>query len=116
MAITSFEGTILELGLCDETGSLSYPSTIAGDLSAAAFVWRAGADVNLVEETLQPPLSLDLFGWLNDLVQSGKIYYLMGRKIPFRYGVDRARIRQKRACLRQPSVCTTGRRSKFRSI
>ncbi len=81
MAITSSEATILALGLYEETGSLAYPSTTPRDLDAAAFVLRAGADLNLVAETLRHPLDPDLIALLNDLLQSGEIYYLEGRKI-----------------------------------
>ena len=81
VAITSSEATILALGLYEETGSLAYPSTTPRDLEAAAFVLRAGADLNLVAETLRHPLNPDLIALLNDLLQSGEVYYLEGRKI-----------------------------------
>lgn len=81
VALTAFEATVLALGLYEETGSLVYPSTTPRDLEAAAFVLRAGADLNLVAETLQHPLDPDLIALLNDLLQSGEIYYLEGRKI-----------------------------------
>ena len=81
VALTASEATLLALGLYEETGSLAYPSTTPRDLEAAAFVLRAGADLNLVTETLQHPLDPDLIALLNDLLQSGEIYYLEGRKI-----------------------------------
>ncbi|MGZ8422301.1 MAG: CBS domain-containing protein [Nitrospira sp.] len=81
IAITSSEATILALGLYEETGSFAYPSTTPRDLEAAVFVLRAGADLNLVAETLRHPLDPDLIALLNDLLQSGEIYYLEGRKI-----------------------------------
>ena len=81
VTITAFEATILALGLYEETGSFLYPSTTPRDVDAAAFVLRAGADLNVVAETLQHPLDPDLIVLLNDLLQSGEIYYLEGRKI-----------------------------------
>ncbi len=81
VALTTSEATVLALGLYEETGSLAFPSTTPRDLEAAAFVLRAGADLNLVAETLQHPLDPDLIALLNDLLQSGEIYYLEGRKI-----------------------------------
>ena len=72
IAITSFEATILALGLYEETGSFAYPSTTPRDLEAAVFVLRAGADLNLVAETLRHPLDPDLIALLNDLLQSGR--------------------------------------------
>ncbi len=81
VALTTSEATVLALGLYEETGSLAFPSTTPRDLEAAAFVLRSGADLNLVAETLQHPLDPDLIALLNDLLQSGEIYYLEGRKI-----------------------------------
>ena len=72
---------MLALGLYEETGSLAYPSTTPRDLEAAAVVLRAGADLNVVAEVLRHPLDPDLIALLNDLLQSGSIYYLEGRKI-----------------------------------
>ncbi|MCC2639697.1 MAG: uncharacterized protein K0S45_110 [Nitrospira sp.] len=79
--ITSAEATILALGLYEETGSFLFPSTTPRDLEAAAFVLHAGADLNLVGETLRHPLDPGLIALLNDLLQSGEVYYLEGRKI-----------------------------------
>jgi tRNA nucleotidyltransferase (CCA-adding enzyme) len=81
VALTASEATVLAMGLYEETGSLAYPSTTPRDLEAAAFVLRAGADLNRVAEALQHPLDPDLIALLNDLLQSGEIYYLEGRKI-----------------------------------
>lgn len=81
LAITSSEATVLALGLYEETGSFAFPSTTPRDLEAAAFVLHAGADLNLVAETLRHPLDPDLIALLNDLLQSGEVYYLEGRKI-----------------------------------
>ncbi len=81
VSLTADEATILALGLYEETGSFVYPSTTPRDVEAAAFVLRAGADLRVVAETLQHPLNPDLIALLNDLLQSGEIYYLEGRKI-----------------------------------
>lgn len=96
VVLTAAEATVLAIGLYEETGSMAYPSTTPRDLEAAAFVLRAGADLNRVTETLQHPLDADLIALLNDLLQSGEIYYLEGRKILVassaydRYGGDLA--------------------------
>ncbi|MCS6317170.1 MAG: CBS domain-containing protein, partial [Nitrospira sp.] len=81
VTLTTAEATLLALGLYEETGSLAYPSTTPRDLEAAAFVLRAGADLNVVAEVLRHPLNPHLIALLNDLLQSGSIYYLEGRKI-----------------------------------
>ena len=81
VVLTADEATVLAMGLYEETGSLAYPSTTPRDLEAAAFVLRAGANLNRVAETLQHPLDPDLIALLNDLLQSGATYYLEGLKI-----------------------------------
>ena len=79
--LTPFEATILALGLYEETGSLAFVSTTPRDLQAAAYVLEAGADLRLVTDTLRHPLDPDQIVLLNDLVQSGDIYYIDGRKV-----------------------------------
>ena len=81
VTLTAAEATLLALGLYEETGSLAYPSTTPRDLEAAAVVLRAGADLNVVAEVLRHPLNPHLIALLNDLLHSGSIYYLEGRKI-----------------------------------
>ncbi|MEW6542225.1 MAG: CBS domain-containing protein [Nitrospirota bacterium] len=79
--LTPFEATVLALGLYEETGSLAYASTTPRDLEAAAFVLRAGADLNLVSDTLRRPLDPDQVALLNDLLQQAETHYLDGRKV-----------------------------------
>jgi tRNA nucleotidyltransferase (CCA-adding enzyme) len=81
LAITPFEATVLALGLYEETGSLAFVSTTPRDLQAAAYAVEAGADLRIVTDTLRRPLDPDQIVLLNDLVQSGDIYYIDGRKV-----------------------------------
>lgn len=81
VALTPFEATVLALGLYEETGSLAYVSTTPRDLEAAASVLRAGADLNIVSDTLRSHLDPDQIALLNDLLRSSETYYLEGRKI-----------------------------------
>lgn len=79
--ITPFEATVLALGLYEETGSMAYVSTTPRDLQAAAVVLEAGADLNMVSDTLRRPLDPDLIALLNDLLRSSEVHYLEGRKV-----------------------------------
>jgi len=81
MALSPFEATVLALGLYEETGSLAFASTTPRDLEAAAEVLRAGADLNIVSDTLRAHLDPDQIALLNDLLRSSETYYLEGRKI-----------------------------------
>lgn len=79
--LTPFEATVLALGLYEETGSLAYASTTPRDLDAAAHILRAGADLNVVSDTLRSHLDPDQVALLNDLLHSSETYYLEGRKV-----------------------------------
>lgn len=79
--ITPFEATVFALGLYEETGSLAYTSTRSRDLEAAAVLLRAGADLNVVSDTLRRPLAPEQIALLNDLLRLGETYYLEGRKV-----------------------------------
>lgn len=81
VALTPFEATVLAIGLYEETGSLAYASTTPRDLDAAAFLLRAGADLNVVSDTLRRHLEPDQVALLNDLLKAGETYYLDGRKV-----------------------------------
>ncbi|NKB82156.1 MAG: CBS domain-containing protein [Nitrospirales bacterium] len=78
IALTPFEATVLAIGLYEETGFLAYMSTTPRDLDAAAHVLRAGADLNMVRDTLSSHLDLAL---LHDLLESSETYYVEGHKV-----------------------------------
>ncbi len=57
--------TLFLLGIYDDTGSLSFPSTTARDVRMAAFLMENGADLNVVSAYLEDTLDerhLELFG------------------------------------------------------
>jgi tRNA nucleotidyltransferase (CCA-adding enzyme) len=51
------EATLLLLGIYEDTGSLTYASTTPEDLMAAAWLLGTGANLSIVAEFLDPPLS-----------------------------------------------------------
>ncbi|MGA6828288.1 CBS domain-containing protein [Nitrospira sp. NS4] len=79
--LTVLEATVLALGLYEETGSFTFASTTPRDLEAAAFLITAGADLNLVSQTLRRPLDPDVVALLNDLLEHSEVHYLEGRKV-----------------------------------
>ena len=81
LALTPFEATVLAVGLYEETGSFAFASTTSRDLDAGAFLVGAGADLNLVAETLRRPLDPDAIALLNDLLEHSEVHYLEGRKV-----------------------------------
>lgn len=79
--VTPFEATVMALGLYEETGSFIFTSTTSRDLEAGAFLVAAGADLNIVAETLHRPLDPDAVALLNDLLEHSEVHYLEGRKV-----------------------------------
>ncbi len=51
------QATLLLLGIYEDTGSLSYSTTTARDLCAAAYLLENGADLRIVADHLNPPLT-----------------------------------------------------------
>jgi tRNA nucleotidyltransferase (CCA-adding enzyme) len=56
LRLTDLEATLLLLGIYEDTGSLSYPSTTVRDVRAAAWLMEQGARLDLVNEFLHHPL------------------------------------------------------------
>ncbi|WP_447976524.1 CBS domain-containing protein [Candidatus Nitrospira bockiana] len=103
ISLTPFEATVLALGLYEETGFLAFTSTTPRDLEAAAHVLRAGADLNVVTDTLRRPLAPDQIALMNDLLHHAETLYVDGCKVLFaasvydRYRGDLAEVVQKLA-------------------
>ncbi len=57
ITLTSLQATILALGLYEDTGCFTYGSTTTEDLLAASFCLAQGADLDIVNRFLYPPLT-----------------------------------------------------------
>lgn len=55
MELTALDSTVLLIGLYEDTGHLSFPSTTSEDASAAAFLLENRADLNVANFFLNPP-------------------------------------------------------------
>jgi len=55
--LRSIQASMLLLGIYEDTGSLSYSTTTSRDLCAAAFLLEQGADLAVVSDHLNPPLT-----------------------------------------------------------
>ena len=53
--LSPLDSTVMLLGLYEDTGHLSYPSTTAEDARAAAYLLEQGADLNVAAFFLNPP-------------------------------------------------------------
>ncbi len=81
ITVTPFEATVMALGLYEETGSFAFASTTSRDLEAGAFLVEAGADLNVVADTLRRSLDPDAIALLDDLLEHSEVHYLEGRKV-----------------------------------
>ena len=57
IVVTPLEATLFALGIHEDTGSLTFPTTTVRDVEALAFCMRRGANQQLIERFLHNPLS-----------------------------------------------------------
>ncbi len=74
IGISSFEATVLALGIYEETGSLSYSSTTERDASAAAYLIGRGANLNIVSDFISRDLTEDQVAVLDELLGAARSY------------------------------------------
>jgi len=68
--ITADEATILCLGIYEDTGSFTFPSTTEKDLQEAAFLVSKGANVDTIASLISRELSPEQVGILNEMIQN----------------------------------------------
>ncbi|MDH4099343.1 MAG: CBS domain-containing protein [Nitrospirota bacterium] len=81
ISLTPAEATVMAMGIYEETGSLLFSSTTPRDMMAAAWLLSQQADLNVVADVINHPLSAEQISFLNELVRSVKTYHRGGLKI-----------------------------------
>ncbi len=76
--LTPLEATLLALGIYEDTGSLVFGTTTARDLSAAAWLLERGANLDIVRDFLEHPLSDDQIALYNRLLEGSQTYEISG--------------------------------------
>lgn len=79
--LSPIEATLLLLGIYEDTGALTYVSTTARDMRAAAFLLDSGASLRILSEYLNPPLTHDQRTVFDRLVAAAETHYLQGQKV-----------------------------------
>ena len=74
MEITPDEATVMLLGIYEDTGNLTFPSTKEEDLTAAGYLIRKGANLNVLSNMITKELTAEQVFLLNDLIQSANRY------------------------------------------
>jgi len=71
--LSSFEATLMALGIYDDTGSLLFENTTSRDLRAVAYLLDQGAQLGVVAEYLRKPLSKEQMDLFQQLLDNGRI-------------------------------------------
>lgn len=79
--ISPVEATLLAIGIYEETGSLTFPTTTPRDLMAVAHLLSCGLDPRTISRYLIHELDADQITLLNELIHNAKTYYIDSSKI-----------------------------------
>ncbi len=75
------EATIMCLGIYEDTGSFTFPSTTEKDFLAAAWLLAKGANLNVISDLIARELSPEQIALLNDMIQAANRYTIGGVEI-----------------------------------
>ena len=75
------EATLLALGIYEDTGSFTFPSTAPSDLKAASFLLARGANLNVVSDFLYKGLTKNQIKLLNKLLRLENRFEIYGKEI-----------------------------------
>jgi len=76
--VTPTEATLMMLGIYEDTGNLTFPSTTVDDYRAAAWLLEQGANLNTVSDFITQELTAEQVSLLNDLLKSLKTTTING--------------------------------------
>ncbi|HEA65786.1 MAG TPA: CBS domain-containing protein [Desulfobacterales bacterium] len=79
--ISPDEATIMCLGIYEDTGSFTFPSTTERDFMAAAFLISAGANLNTISDLIAREISPAQVTLLNEMIQAAIYYNISGIEI-----------------------------------
>ena len=71
------------LGIYEDTGSFTFPSTTEKDFRAAAFLLSKGANLNMISNLISREISPEQVAILNDMIQASSTYHVNGIDIVF---------------------------------
>ncbi len=79
--ISPDEATVMMLGIYEDTGSLSFPSTTVADYLAAAHLRACGASLETVGDVLAKDFTAEQISLLYDLIQASKAHTVHGVEV-----------------------------------
>jgi tRNA nucleotidyltransferase (CCA-adding enzyme) len=81
LPLSPIEATLLLLGIYEDTGSLSYPSTTPRDVHCAAWLLEQGANLEVVNKFLHHPLSEEQRQLYDQLLDNSQIHEFDGQSV-----------------------------------
>lgn len=81
IAITPLEASIMILGIYEDTGFLTYPTTTPADAKAVAYLLKQGAKLHLIANYLKQELNAEQVSLLNDLIKKAKKYVVNDEEV-----------------------------------
>ncbi len=81
LTLSPFEATILALGIYEDTGSLLFETTTVRDVRAVAHLLEAGANLKIVSQFMERPLSREQKSLLNLLLTSARHYLIKSTRV-----------------------------------
>ncbi len=81
LPLSPIEATLLLLGIYEDTGSLSYPTTTPRDVRCAAWLLEHGASLEVVNKFLHHPLSEEQRQLYDQLLENSQIYEFDGQSV-----------------------------------
>ena len=76
--ITPDEATVMMIGIYEDTGNLTFPSTREKDFKAAGYLVQEGANLSILSNVITKELTAEQVFLLNDLIQSATRYTFQG--------------------------------------
>ena len=81
LPLLPLEATLCLLGIYEDTGSLSYPSTTPRDVRCAAWLLEQGANLEVVNKFLHHPLSEEQHQLYNQLLENSQTHEFDGQSV-----------------------------------
>jgi tRNA nucleotidyltransferase (CCA-adding enzyme) len=81
ISLSPIEATLLLLGIYEDTGSLSYPTTTPRDLHCAAWLLEQGANLEVVNDFLHHPLTEEQRELYNQLLENSQSFDVAGHSV-----------------------------------
>ena len=81
ISVSAEEATIMCLGIYEDTGSFTFPSTTERDFAAAAFLVSKGADIATIANLIAKEMDPRQIGLLNDMMNAAVAHQINGIEV-----------------------------------